>query len=100
MTKTEAKRAFLFFGVFLTTLASVKVVSDDVALYYNNVEGPNCCGYVEPGWFNRPFTYLMVDEWTEPKWTVNAAGTEEWLVSDGLVDGKVEFWTKLDENTL
>jgi hypothetical protein len=107
MTTTEAKKDLLSYGLFLAsyglflaTLVSVQIISEDVDIYYSNVESPACCGWVESNMLKRPFTYLMVDEWTEPKWTVNAVRTEEWLVSDGLVNGEVEFWTVLDKRNV
>ncbi|MEZ8733605.1 hypothetical protein [Vibrio sp. 10N.239.312.D08] len=82
--------AFLF---MIILIQPVFVIIDDVHTYYSNVNNPqSCCGYVDPVWVKRPYTHLKVD-WTEPKWKKNHVGSEEWLVSDGQVDGRTHFWT-------
>ncbi|HCH1696680.1 TPA: hypothetical protein NKR24_004343 [Vibrio parahaemolyticus] len=68
------------------------VLLNEYILYKSNIESPSCCGYVSPEWYKRPVTHLLVN-WTDPQWELNATETEQWLVSDGLVNGKVEFWT-------
>ncbi|MAF58782.1 MAG: hypothetical protein CMK03_12865 [Ponticaulis sp.] len=67
-------------------------VCGDVKIYYTNIDNSGCCGWVDPNPLARPFTHFMVT-WTEPAWQKNAAGTEMWLTSEGVVNGKVEFWT-------
>lgn len=70
--------------------------SRDYDTYYVSIKSPKCCFYIEKEWWKLPFTHFMVDSWTEPKWRLSEDGKEEFLVSEGLVNGKVEFWKKLD----
>ena len=68
------------------------ILWQDVTIYYSNVNDSSCCGWVEESVIKRPFTYLMVDSWSEGSWQSNGDKSEEWFVKDGWVDGKVEFW--------
>jgi len=85
-------RKALVFSLIPVTMITTFTIIDDYSIYQSNVSSPSCCGYVSPSWYERPITHSLV-EWTEPRWTSNATQTENWLVSDGLVNGKVEFWT-------
>lgn len=93
----ENKFLFYMLVIFLTAVIYLPVVAEDVDIYLT-VSGPNhgCCGFVSENRLARPVTYALVDSWTEPKWTVNAAHTERWLTSDGLIDGQAKFWRILE----
>jgi hypothetical protein len=79
--------------LILAGLLFVVSVAQDAETYRDVVSNSQgCCGYVSERLYERPFTRLMVDEWTEPRWTENAVHTERWLVSDGKVNGNVRFW--------
>lgn len=71
----------------------------DYQAYSHNVRSPNCCGYVPPSIIDRPITHLLVD-WTEPEWKLNATRGEKWLVSEGKVNGKKEFFTVLEKKPM
>ncbi len=85
--------AILAFPFTFTTLT----VIDDIDTYYTNVNKSGCCGWVSENVLERPFTYLMVDRWSEPKWSLNATATEVWLTVDGYVDSERHFWRILDK---
>lgn len=88
---------YLLTGIitFFATLSSLHLY-DDIDAYYTNLNHSGCCGWVDKNPLKRPFTYLMVEKWSEPKWTINASGDEEWLVIEGYVDGERNFWTILE----
>lgn len=86
------KRSAFWIVPVLLAVLYLPVVIDDATIY-NSVSGStSCCGFVSESRLERPVTYALVDEWTEPVWGQNAAGTERWLTSDGKIDGVVKFW--------
>ncbi|GLO64114.1 hypothetical protein MACH09_46220 [Vibrio sp. MACH09] len=81
--------------IILTVAAiasTVVFLANDYRRYMSNIDSTSCCGYVAPEWYKRPLTHLLV-RWSEPEWRLNGNNSELWFVSDGLVDGKVQFWT-------
>jgi hypothetical protein len=72
----------------------------DAQLYYRVVDNPHCCGWVEEGRLARPWTYLMVDEWTEPTWESDPGNKTEFLISNGIVHGEMKFWRVLGERPI
>ncbi|KZN20565.1 MULTISPECIES: hypothetical protein [Pseudomonas] len=76
-------------------------VIDDVKTYRAVASDQHgCCGFVSESPFERPVTYLMVDAWTTPSWSENAAKTERWLTSDGKVGGETKFWRLLQREPI
>lgn len=90
------KQTALILPLSFTLAYSALILWNDVDAFYGNVNSDNCCGWVDPNPIKRPFTYLMIDEWTTGNWQLNGDKSEEWFVKDGLVNGKVEFWTITD----
>jgi hypothetical protein len=74
------------------------VLYSDVDNYYSSTNNDGYSVLVERNVLKRPFTYLMVDEWTEGKWTWNPTKTERWFVSYGLVNKKTEFFNIIDRH--
>ncbi|MDE5179116.1 hypothetical protein [Vibrio fluvialis] len=72
-------------------------LASDYLTYQDNIDSTSCCGYVAPEWYKRPITHLLVS-WTKPEWKPNGDNSQMWLVSDGLVNGKTEFWTIWDKS--
>lgn len=101
MTTVEADRPYKLMSWYTVALGAVAIVGsilgmiivDDASTYYSVVNNNQfCCGHVSEHWYERPVTYALIDHWTPPAWHENAAGTERWLVSDGVVKGEVKFW--------
>ncbi|MFJ7794501.1 hypothetical protein [Pseudomonas sp. NPDC096950] len=84
----------------LAAIFYVPVLIEDVFLYRAVVSQRSCCGFVPESWLERPITYLMVDDWTAPVWSVNAAKTQRWLTTDGLVNGETKFWRLLQKEPI
>lgn len=72
------------------------------AVTYSDVvaEKHACCGFVSESRIERPVTYALVDEWTQPIWKENAVKSERWLTSDGIVNGQTKFWRLLERQPL
>lgn len=85
----------LVISALLIALGGFVTVAD-AKLYYRVVANPGCCGWVEESRLARPWTYLMVDEWTAPAWESGPGNSTEFLTSNGLVHGEMKFWRVLD----
>ncbi|MEI8659232.1 hypothetical protein [Vibrio sp. Hal054] len=86
-------------AILLAVVLLETFLVSDYLIYQQNIESPSCCGYVAPEWYKRPVTHLLVD-WTEPQWKPNAVHSQMWLVSEGLVQGNVQFWTVWDKSDM
>ncbi|EPT2758009.1 hypothetical protein ACVP6W_002262 [Vibrio cholerae] len=91
----KKQQLFALSGLLGVLLLGAFLVSDYLILK-ENIDSNSCCGYVAPEWYKRPITHLFVS-WTKPEWKPNGDGSQMWLVSDGLVNGKTEFWTIWDK---
>ncbi|MGF6281891.1 hypothetical protein ABH908_000076 [Pseudomonas frederiksbergensis] len=97
------KAAFLTGALVISALLIALggfVTVADAQLYYRVVDNPGCCGWVEESRLARPWTYLMVDEWTEPTWESGPGNTTEFLTSNGIVQGEIKFWRVLGERPI
>lgn len=85
----------------LLAVLYLPVVIDDAETYHSVASSDSfCCGFVSENRFERPVTYALVDEWTEPAWTQNAIGSERWLTSDGKVNGVTKFWRIIERQPI
>lgn len=76
----------------LAVLFYLPVVIEDAMLFESVSQQRGCCGFVSENLLERPVTYALVDEWTQPVWTQNAMKSENWLTSDGKINGETKFW--------
>jgi hypothetical protein len=79
-------------------IAFCSILFNDIDKYYHSVNNNGYNGLVERFKLKRPFTYMMVDEWTGGEWTWNPTKTERWFVSYGLINGKTEFFIIIDSH--
>lgn len=91
-------RRVLFAIPALVVAGYLPEVIDDAMTYRSVIaEQHACCGFVSESRFERPVTYALVEEWTQPIWKENAIKTERWLTSEGKVNGETKFWRLLEQ---
>ncbi|MGE8063794.1 hypothetical protein [Pseudomonas sp. NPDC089569] len=99
LVKAGLLTSALIISALLIALGGFVTVKD-AQLYYRVVDNPGCCGWVEESRLARPWTYLMVDEWTEPAWESGPGNTTEFLISNGMVHGEIKFWRVMGERPI
>lgn len=87
-------------SIVLVLVAASAWTGLDAIRYHNILDGRFVSPWYSAHWYAQPYTHLRLAlRPSKEYWTLNATGSERWLVRDTAIGDKV-FWTILKRESL